>query len=175
MNIREILNKIDRLNLGESTQVNELGMTPMGIGSRLATGAMAKLGSKTAAAKLDVGKRSNELNTAFRQWALRSGIDLTKVKKQELQSFFQQQRLPDMPLKKSVYNLDDKATNAALWNAVSQNAYRAGGPTGGSEPLGRAYGVSKFAAGGKKDPMAQISGMVAGLTPAQKAQLKGML
>lgn len=169
MQIKELI------SLTETKQVNELGLTPMGIGSRLAKGAMAKLGSKTAAAQLDVGKRSNELNTNFRQWALRSGIDLAKVKKQELDDFFQQQRLPAMPLKKQVYNLNDKATNAALWNAVSQNAFKAGGAVGGSAPLGQQYGVRRSAAGGAKDPLSQIQTMVGRLTPDQKNKLKGML
>lgn len=168
--------KISEL-IENTEQVNELGMTPMGIGQRMATGALAKLGSTTAAANLDVGKRANELNTTFRQWALRSGINLSSVPQKDIQTFMKQQGLPSMPMRQSIYDLNDKATNSALWKAVAQNAYKSSGSAATSAPLGQKYNVgsgSSFSSG-SADVLSQIQGMLGSLTPQQRAKLKTTL
>lgn len=163
--------------ISENTEtISELGTTPMGLGQRMATGALAKLGSTTAQANLDVGKRANELEKTFRQWALRAGISLDMAPKTELEKFFQQQGLPAMPLRQNMYDLTDPTTSKEVWKAVAQNAYKSGGSAATSAPLGQKYGVgSGSSSGGGQNVLAQIQGMLGSLTPAERSKLKGAL
>jgi len=113
-------------------QVNELGTTPMGIGSRLLKGTMAKLGSSKAAADLDVGKRANILEKTFSAWARRSGIRLDGASPSDIDDFLSTNGLP--PINHggvSYYDLTDSETTKLLWTKVAQASFRAGGSNKG--------------------------------------------
>lgn len=158
-------------------QVNELGGAPMGIMSRIGTGIAAKLGSKTAQATMDVGKRANELDQAFKSWALRSGIDLDRVKQQEIKAFLRQQGLPVVPLRQPLYNLNDPEQNKTLWTVLSQTIFKKGGSTATTQPLGQKYGLGSDGGGGGQSGTAisDVLNQVQGMKPNEIAQLKRLI
>jgi ribosomal protein L20A (L18A) len=140
MKLNDILNE---------SQVNELGTTPMGIGSRLVKGAMAKLGSGKAEAELDVGKRANILEKTFSAWARRSGLRLDRVSISEVDDFLNINGLPPVNHNRiKFYDLTDSDMTRLLWTKVAQASYRAGGSDMG---LGGRFNVP-MASGGASTP-----------------------
>jgi hypothetical protein len=156
-------------------QLDELGATPMGAMSRIGQGVMAKLGSSTAQAKLDVGTRANELANAFKQWALRTGINLKQVPKEDLLSFFTQQQLPPISLTQSIYDLTNPEMSKKVWSSVSQNAFKGGGLA--SAPLGQQYGIqpAPTQGGSEEANLKQIEKLMKSLSPAAKSKIKSSI
>lgn len=114
-------------------QIDELGTTPMGIGSRIGQGVLAKLGSGKAQAALDVGKRANRFEKAFSGWARRSGLDLENISDIDIDDFLSAHGLPKYDhAGVNVYDLSDSSTARDLWIKVAQKTFRVGGaaPTG---------------------------------------------
>ncbi len=126
--------------------INELGTTPMGIGSKMWAGVKSKVpGSigRSGAAALDVGKRSNELNKKFQNWALRTGVDMTNVAAADVDSFLASEGLPKFNHAGiTSYNLKDPGENKELWTKVSQQSFRASG-VGGGQQLGQQFRVNQ--------------------------------
>lgn len=177
--------KISELLVEE--KVEELGATPMGLGSRILQKAASfvpgQFGAK-AGAKLDVGKRANELSKTFIQWALRSGIggpsgQLNAVPVTAIKQFLKQQSLPPPNFSQSVYDLTKQDQNNRVWTAVAQASYRSAGSTAGGSPLGQQYGVQPGPGGGggggnSVNQLISALGSMS-LTPNQKARLQNLL
>ena len=120
---------------------------PYGLGSRLKSAVMGKLGSKKAQASGDVGKRANELYASFNDWALRSGVNMQAVPKKQLVSWLTSQGLPGkLPAAYATMptiNLEDPATSTAVWTGLAQGAYGAAPIVApGTATLGANYGLS---------------------------------
>lgn len=124
-------------------QIDELGTTPMGIGARLGYGALSKLGSSSAQAKLDVGKRANRFEKAFSGWARRSGLDLENIKDVDIDDFLNAHGLPNYDHKGvSSYDMSDNTVTRDLWTKVANQTYRAAGAVPAGKPkLGAQLGV----------------------------------
>lgn len=128
----------------DQSTLNELGTTPMGIGSRMAAGIQSKLPGgwgRSGAAALDVGKRANELHKKFQNWALRTGVDMSNVSAADVDQFTGAEGLPKIDHGGvTSYNLNDPAETKELWTKASQGSFRASGVSGG-RPLGQQFGV----------------------------------
>lgn len=163
----------------ESVEVDEA--QPMGFMSKMGHTVASKLGSKTSAAKLDVGNRANEIFSAFRDMALRSGIDLKAVTTKDLAAWFKKQGLPtpNLGAPDLTYDLTNKEVMQGIFKGTAQKAFGAATPT--QAPLGAKFGISPSAVGkggaaaGGGAKFADIKAALAGLSPKQKAQLKAML
>lgn len=160
--------------LAESKE--QIDEAPMGMLSRAGHTIASKLGSKTSAAKLDVGTRANEIFDAFRDYALRAGVDLKMVSTKQLSDWFKKQGLPapNLGAPTLTYDLTKGKTVQDIFNKVSQNAFAKGQSTGA--PLGQQYNIKQSGGGsGGANSFKQIKAAIAGLTPQQKAQLKAMI
>jgi len=139
--------RIDEVVMNDADELNEAA--PVGIGSRIKSAVMGKLGSTKAQAQGDVGKRANDLYKAFEYYASRAGIQMNSVPKATLTKWLTSQGLP-IALPPSfkpvpVLNLTDKNTSTALWTSLAQGAYGAqmgqtGGPAG-QATFGQQYGI----------------------------------
>jgi hypothetical protein len=119
---------------------------PMGFMTRLGKTIQSKIPGNfgvAGQAELDVGKRANQLDRAFRQWAIRSGIDLNAVPAADLADFLKQQQMPPVTFSQTMYNLNDEDTLRTFWTKLAQGSYRAAGT--GTAPLGQTYGVPSAA------------------------------
>lgn len=154
----------------DNESLNELGTTPMGIGSKMWAGVKSKVPGgigRSATAQLDVGNRANELHKKFENWALRTGIDLTSVDSKEIDSFLKTEGIPNFDHKgMTSYNLKDPNQTKELWTAIAQLSYRASGVTGGQK-LGQRFGI-------RQDPAVnQIMAQLA--DPTKLAAVKQLL
>lgn len=159
--------------LAESQEVNE---APMGMLSRAGHTIASKLGSKTSAAKLDVGTRANEIFDTFRDYALRAGVDLKAVTAKDLGAWFKSQGLPtpNLGAPTLTYDLTKNKTVQDIFTKVSQTAFAKAQPS--SAGLGQRYNVKPAKGpGGGNSNFNQIKSAIAGLTAAQKAQIKAMI
>lgn len=73
---------------------NNVNEKPMGMLKRAGLGVMSKLGSKTAKAKLDVGKDANQTKKDLSVWMAGSGIKKGKLQPDQLKGFLRQKGLP---------------------------------------------------------------------------------
>jgi hypothetical protein len=134
--------KIDEIT-AENQKLDEAN--PYGLMQRAGSAIMGKLGSTSAQASGDVGKRSNELYNGFKNWALRSGVDMKAVPKLTLTKWLASQRLPTKlpptlaPL--PLLNLEDPNVSKTLWTALAQGAYGAARQPASSPTLGANYGI----------------------------------
>lgn len=154
--------------------------SPMGFFARAGHKLGAAVGLGSSAAKLDVGKRANELSKSFVAWALRSGIDTKNTPVGSIKQFLQQQGLPAPQFSQTSYNLSDKNQNTKVWTSIAQAAFRYGGATQGSVPLGQQYGVApgQFRSPGGQS-VSQLIRMLQSqsstMTPQQRQRLQNLL
>lgn len=155
---------------------------PMGILAKAGHKVASALGSKTSAAKLDVGTRANEIFNSFKDYALRTGVDLSAVDAKILKNWIKSQGLPVPSLDPAVtvYDLNNKQNIQKVFTGASQQSFAKAAPAAGSQ-LGGKYGIaqttpaSAATAAAPRLSFKQISNAVAGLTPQQKAALKASL
>lgn len=145
--------RIDEVVMNDADELDEA--TPVGIGSRLKSAVMGKLGSTKAQAQGDVGKRANDLYKAFEYYASRAGVQMNSVPKATLTKWLTSQGLPTTlpPAFKTVpvLNLTDQNTSTTLWTGLAQGAYGAQmSQTGG--PAGQATFGQQFGIPGKTPP-----------------------
>ena len=147
-------------------QIEELGTTPMGIGSRLGHGVLAKLGSGKSQAKLDVGNRANRFEKAFSGWARRSGLDLDNISDIDINDFLNAHGLPKYDHGGvNVYDLTDSNTARDLWTKVAQKTFRVGGAAPMGKPrLGPQMGIPSSSVG-------QLASQASALSKVELAQL----
>jgi hypothetical protein len=195
--------KINEVLTNDSEEIDEA--TPFGLGSRMKSAVMGKLGSTSAQAQGDVGKRANDLYKAFEYYASRSGVQMNSVPKATLAKWLTSQGLPTAlpPAFKTVpvLNLTDKNTSTALWTGLAQGAYGAQmGSTGGAPgqaTFGQQYGIPGRAPKPRPasapapapappsrtttpttsyvDLKNELTAYAGTLTPAQKAELLNLL
>ena len=129
----------------ENRQLDEAN--PYGMMKRAGNAIMGKLGSTKAQASGDVGKRANELYTGFKNWALRTGVDMTMVPRQKLSQWLTSQNIPGKlpPTLRALPTLDleDPEVSKTLWTALAQGAYGAAGQAAGRPTMGANYGIPK--------------------------------
>lgn len=147
--------KIDQI-LSEN-DLNELGATPMGFMSKAASTIGSKLGSVSSAAKLDVGKRANELYGQFRNWALRAGVDMSAVPVDMIEKWLSgpTQKFPakfiDLGSPGTVYDLTKTGPNGTgVFTKISNKAWELG-KQGTATPLSSKYGVTTPSQPGSKN------------------------
>lgn len=147
-------------------QIEELGTTPMGIGSRLGHGLLATLGSGKSQAKLDVGERANKFEKVFSGWARRSGMDLENISSTDIDDFLNAQGLPKHDhAGMTMYDLTDSDTARDLWTKVAQKTYRVGGAAPANKPrLGPQMGLPSSSVG-------QLTSQASSLSKVELAQL----
>lgn len=104
------------------------------------------LGSAKGKAGADVGTRANEIYKNFRDWGLRSGVDMKAAPVTDLQQWFKTQNLifPQQFAKAKFVNLTDKTVSSKFWTAAAQSAYKQGASQG---DLGSTYGLGGGQAG----------------------------
>jgi hypothetical protein len=162
-------------------QISELGGAPAGLMSQGWNKTMGALGSKTAQAATDVGTRSNEIYNSFRDWALRSGVDMKATPVPTIKKWLTSQNLPGkIPPELAtagILDLTDQRISTQLWKAVAQGAYgsaMSGGRPQGTPSLGNRYGTSTPAPTGSGGSSQNFSSIAAALqtlnlTASQKA------
>lgn len=177
--------KINEVLTNDSEEIDEA--TPFGLGSRMKSAVMGKLGSTSAQAQGDVGKRANDLFKAFEYWAGRAGTPMNQVPKADFIKWVTAQGIPAAwsPEYKTVPVLDltDKAVSTAIWTKLAQGAYGAQmGPTGGAPgqaTFGQKYGIQSEPpppAMSKQQRSALLKAIKSGaLSPAEAELLKKML
>ena len=179
----------------ETQQLDEAN--PYGLMQRAGSAIMGKLGSTKAQASGDVGKRANELYAGFKNWALRTGVDMTMVPRQKLSQWLTSQNIPGKlpPTLRALPTLDleDPEVSKTLWTALAQGAYGAAGLPAGRPTLGANYGIPRPPARPAPSPALaptpaptpaptaydaiknELTAAAGSLTPAQKAELLNLL
>lgn len=146
------------------------------------------LGSAKGKAATDVSARANEIYKNFRDWGLRSGVDMKSAPVTDIQSWFKTQNLifPKQYAGSKFLNLTDKATSSQFWTAAATSAFKGAGSSG--TDLGGQYGlsgVSQPPAQTKQKAMGntsqvqnlakQLSSITQSLTPAQRKALRRII
>lgn len=147
----------------------------------LATSALGALGSTTAQAATDVNKRTNEIFQAFKNWALRAGINMKLANVKDINKWLQSQGLPTtntLGPPQTAYDLTNQTVALDIFKKLAQTAFKAKGATGMGTPLGQQYGLGQGQGGGSG--ASSINTLItqlasAPLTPNQKQRLKTLL
>lgn len=172
------------------TESKVVEKAPVGIFKQGFNKLKGALGSAKGKAATDVGARANEIYKNFRDWGLRSGVDMKAAPAADIKSWFKTQNLifPKQFASAKFINLTDKKVSSQFWNAAATSAFKGAGNQGSD--LGGQYGLASqnaptdtgaAGAGGdanlqKVQAVAQqLSDITSSLTPAQRNALKRII
>jgi hypothetical protein len=167
--------------ISEGRDLNE---APVGGIRRFGQKVSAKLGSKGARAKLDVGDDANQMKQDLSTWMAGSGIKKGKLSVADFKSFLTQKGLPDDQVDtlfsqmrqnpdgtSRTGGMNNKEIDSILLKAV-QKGFQATGASGRKSKFAQRTSSGSGSTGGLPS---SLTSAISSLTPAQKAALKGML
>jgi hypothetical protein len=166
------------------SEENDLDEDPVGMFRRGMRKIGAKLGNKSAQAKLDVGDDANQMKKDLKTWMAGSGIKKGQLSVADFKSFLTQKGLPtdqvDTLFSQIRQNPDgtariggmsNKEVDNILHKAVQQG-FKSTGASGRKSKFAQRTSSGSGSTGGLPS---SLTSAIASLTPAQKAALKGML